>query len=219
MRLTLPSTDAVLEKTLKSKLRSQIRKANEYSLRSPGDITICSMTSIESSLATCAIWELPSSVDDCLNRFSMPLAKRPSYVWFDDPAKQSPRHCSFIKTASPKSPVPVASENSISRTPTFGCIDISWGAPSSVVITSSILVEAAKVVEPIDSKSKGGAQPHPAMWQYYVRSGSVDDMRPDSPNKQRLIQAWKRLPVFVTRCWAPRSSVHPLKQFAPIAPA
>lgn len=53
-------------------------------------------------------------------------------------------------------------------------------------------------------KKQWGAAPHPAQWQYYVRSGSVSDMRPDSPRNRRLIRIWQRLPVGLTRWIGPR---------------
>ncbi len=49
-------------------------------------------------------------------------------------------------------------------------------------------------------KQQWGAQPHPAVWQYYLRRGSINDMRPDNPRHQRRIQIWRRLP-----CWLARS--------------
>ena len=52
-------------------------------------------------------------------------------------------------------------------------------------------------------KAQWGAQPHPAVWQYYVRHGSPEEMRPDSEGKQRLIKIWQRLPVFLTRWIGP----------------
>jgi serine/alanine adding enzyme len=52
-------------------------------------------------------------------------------------------------------------------------------------------------------KSQWGAQPHPAVWQYYVRQGSAADMRPDNPKLQRRIRIWQRLPVWVTRLAGP----------------
>lgn len=52
-------------------------------------------------------------------------------------------------------------------------------------------------------KQQWGAEPHPAHWQYYLREGAVDDMRPDSGNKKKLIELWKRLPVWVTRILGP----------------
>jgi serine/alanine adding enzyme len=52
-------------------------------------------------------------------------------------------------------------------------------------------------------KAQWGAEPYPAVWQYYVRQGSVGDMRPDNPKLQRRIAMWKRLPVWLTRLAGP----------------
>ena len=52
-------------------------------------------------------------------------------------------------------------------------------------------------------KEQWGAKPFPAVWQYYVRSGDPSDMRPDSPGKQRLIQAWQKLPLWLTKILGP----------------
>ena len=52
-------------------------------------------------------------------------------------------------------------------------------------------------------KEQWGAVAHPAVWQYYVRRGNPADMRPDSPNKQRLIKVWQRLPVWLTKMVGP----------------
>ncbi len=52
-------------------------------------------------------------------------------------------------------------------------------------------------------KAQWGAQPHPAVWQYYVRQGSVGEMRPDNPKLQRRIAVWKKLPVWLTRLAGP----------------
>ncbi len=52
-------------------------------------------------------------------------------------------------------------------------------------------------------KAQWGAVPHPAVWQYYVRQGSAEDMRPDSGGKQRLVSLWQRLPVSVSRMIGP----------------
>jgi FemAB-related protein (PEP-CTERM system-associated) len=53
-------------------------------------------------------------------------------------------------------------------------------------------------------KKQWGAEPHPAVWQYYLRAGQVGDMRPDNPRYQRFIRLWQRLPVPVTRWLGPR---------------
>lgn len=52
-------------------------------------------------------------------------------------------------------------------------------------------------------KAQWGAVPHPAVWQYYVRKGSIDDLRPDNPKQQRRIALWRRLPVWLTRLAGP----------------
>jgi FemAB-related protein (PEP-CTERM system-associated) len=52
-------------------------------------------------------------------------------------------------------------------------------------------------------KKQWGAVPHPATWQYHVRTGAVGEMRPDNPRYQRMIQMWQKLPVRVTRMIGP----------------
>lgn len=54
-----------------------------------------------------------------------------------------------------------------------------------------------------DFKKQWGAVDHPAVWQYYVREGTVSDLRPDGGKYDRFIQLWKRLPVAVTRWIGP----------------
>jgi len=52
-------------------------------------------------------------------------------------------------------------------------------------------------------KKQWGAEPEPATWQYYVRHGSTSEMRPDNPKYQRMIRAWQRLPLWLTRLLGP----------------
>ena len=52
-------------------------------------------------------------------------------------------------------------------------------------------------------KKQWGALPYPAVWQYYVRQGNPEDLRPDSEGNQRLIRIWQRLPVWLTRLMGP----------------
>lgn len=52
-------------------------------------------------------------------------------------------------------------------------------------------------------KKQWGARPHPAEWQYYVRSGTAGDLRPDHPGYRGLIRLWQRLPVGLTRLIGP----------------
>ncbi|MCI0682567.1 MAG: FemAB family PEP-CTERM system-associated protein [Gemmataceae bacterium] len=52
-------------------------------------------------------------------------------------------------------------------------------------------------------KEQWGALPAPATWQYYLRQGTVGDMRPEHPRYQRLVRIWQRLPLAVTRLIGP----------------
>ncbi len=52
-------------------------------------------------------------------------------------------------------------------------------------------------------KKQWGAEPEPAVWQYYVRKGSPGEMRPDHPQYQRMIRIWQKLPVQLTRWIGP----------------
>jgi FemAB-related protein (PEP-CTERM system-associated) len=52
-------------------------------------------------------------------------------------------------------------------------------------------------------KKQWGATPAGAEWQYYLRSGSLGDARPDNPRYGRLIRLWRRLPVALTRLIGP----------------
>lgn len=52
-------------------------------------------------------------------------------------------------------------------------------------------------------KKQWGAQPQPTLWQYYLRQGTLDSARPDNPKYRRKIQAWQKLPVWITRIIGP----------------
>lgn len=52
-------------------------------------------------------------------------------------------------------------------------------------------------------KKQWGAEPTPAVWQYYLRQGDVASMRPDSSRNQKLIRIWQRLPLWLTRQLGP----------------
>lgn len=52
-------------------------------------------------------------------------------------------------------------------------------------------------------KMQWGAEPHPAVWQFHLRHGSLEATRPESDRNQRLIRLWRRLPVGLTRLVGP----------------
>lgn len=52
-------------------------------------------------------------------------------------------------------------------------------------------------------KTQWGAEPSPSTWQYHVRRGDVGASRPTHPRSFRRIQAWQKLPVWLTRLLGP----------------
>lgn len=52
-------------------------------------------------------------------------------------------------------------------------------------------------------KKQWGAEPSPSIWQYYLRRGSIGDMRPDNAKFGLAIRAWRQLPVWFTRLIGP----------------
>jgi FemAB-related protein (PEP-CTERM system-associated) len=52
-------------------------------------------------------------------------------------------------------------------------------------------------------KKQWGAEPSPSDWQYHVRIGTTNAVRPDNPRFQRLIRIWQRLPLWLTRLLGP----------------
>jgi len=52
-------------------------------------------------------------------------------------------------------------------------------------------------------KKQWGAAPCLAEWQYHVRTGAIDHVRPDNPKYKWKIAIWRKLPVAVTRRLGP----------------
>ena len=52
-------------------------------------------------------------------------------------------------------------------------------------------------------KKKWGTEPKATAWQYYVLQGNATDLRPENPKFKFAIEAWKRLPLSVTKAIGP----------------
>jgi len=52
-------------------------------------------------------------------------------------------------------------------------------------------------------KKQWGAQPAEAVWQYYLRRGTIGQMRPESGRFSLAIRLWRRLPVWLSRLLGP----------------
>jgi FemAB-related protein (PEP-CTERM system-associated) len=52
-------------------------------------------------------------------------------------------------------------------------------------------------------KKQWGALERPTVWQYHLRRGDMNAMRPDNPGNQRKVEMWKKLPLWLTRVAGP----------------
>jgi serine/alanine adding enzyme len=52
-------------------------------------------------------------------------------------------------------------------------------------------------------KRQWGAEPSPSVWQYYLRHGTIGDLRPDNSKFGLAIRAWKQLPLCVANLLGP----------------
>ncbi|KAA1261014.1 FemAB family protein [Rubripirellula obstinata] len=203
MRLDLPATDEDLERMLKSKVRSQIRKSNEHHL------------SVE--------FGKMELVDDFHNVFARNMRDLGTPVFskklfqsiinhFADDAefcvvRQSGRTIAsglLIHTDGCTEVPSASSLRSFNRTNANMLMyrsllrrAIERGSQTFDFGRSSVGSGTYKF------KSQWGAGPHAACWQYYVRKGDPNDMRPDAGGKQRLVKIWQRLPVWLTKTIGP----------------
>ena len=52
-------------------------------------------------------------------------------------------------------------------------------------------------------KAQWGAEEFPAVWQHFVREGDATDMRPNSGKYDLMIRTWQKLPVWLTKVVGP----------------
>lgn len=52
-------------------------------------------------------------------------------------------------------------------------------------------------------KKQWGSQEYPAVWQYFSRKGDVGDARPNSGKYDKMIATWQKLPVWLTKLIGP----------------
>lgn len=250
MRLPLPATDELLDKSFKSKLRSQVRKAGQFDHH--------------------VVWGGAELLDDFYDVFAVnmrdlgtPVFSKQLFAEVLQAFGGDAELCVVYQPAekplsvTPKPLSPAAGERGLSGTArpslTLDALGVKGKDAGARVkglraVAGALLVHADGVTEvPSASclrsanptganmwmyrhllrhaiergshtfdfgrssagsgtykfKAQWGAQPHPAVWQYYVRKGSVEAMRPDAAGNQRLIRVWQKLPVWLTRCIGP----------------
>ena len=203
MRLPLPDSADALLKSFKSKHRSQIRKSDDYDLavefggaellddfyhvfaRNMRDL---GTPVFSRRLFSCILREFHGDAELCVVR-----------------KNRQPIASGILVHAHRVTEVPSASSlREFNRT--NANMLMYWHLLQRAIERGSKSFDFGRSSEDSGTykfKAQWGAQPHPAVWQYYVRKGSPDQMRPDAGGKQRLVQVWQKLPVWLTRWIGP----------------
>ena len=203
MRLQLPGTDELLNKSFKSKLRSQVKKSTTYG----HDV----------------IWGREELLRDFHQVFSInmrdlgtPVFSRGLFASILEQFGDDAEFCVVKNDSQAVAAALLVHSDGVTEVPSASCLR-DWNRTAAnmfmyrqllrrAVERGSDLFDFGRSSEGSGTykfKAQWGAEPHPAVWQYYVREGSVDAMRPDSDSNQRLIKAWQKLPVWLTRLMGP----------------
>ncbi|QDV43201.1 FemAB family protein [Stieleria neptunia] len=203
LRLPLPETDEALDKSFKSKLRSQVRKSGTYDstvhfggqelLAEFYDVFAHNMRDLgtpvfSKKLFSSILKHFDGDAELCVVRNEgKPIAGGlivHSRGVTEVPSASSLRE--FNRTGANM----LMYRHLLQRAIEKGSHTFDFGRSSEDAGTYKF-------------KAQWGAKPHPATWQYYVRKGDPNQMRPDAGGKKRLVQAWQKLPVWLTKLIGP----------------
>lgn len=203
MRLALPKSADVMLKSFKSKHRSQIKKSGDYQL------------AVEFGGV-----ELLDAFYDVFSRnmrdLGTPVFSRKLFSCILKEFQQDAELCVVRKDRQPIAAGILVHAHGVTEVPSASSLRefnrtnanmlMYWYLLKRAIERGSTTFDFGRSSEGSGTykfKAQWGAEPSPAIWQYYVRKGSPEEMRPDSEGKQRLVQLWQRLPVWFTRSIGP----------------
>lgn len=208
MRLALPSSPDELMASFKSKLRSQVKKANEnpfevqfggeelladfykvfaHNMRDLGT-PVYSKNLFREILSSFASSNTGSKAELCVVRLN-----------------RQPISGALLVHHAHRTEVPSASALR-EFNPTNVNMWMYWQLLQRAIEQGSVEFDFGRSTLGAGTykfKEQWGAKPSPAVWQYYVRKGDPAQMRPDSSKNQRLVEIWKKMPVWLTRIVGP----------------
>ena len=204
MRLQLPETSELLWDSLKSKLRSQVRKP----LNNP-DLTVH--------------WgqhELLDEFYDIFTRNMRDLGTPPfSRQLFESMLNEFPDAAEFCCVRLSGQPVAsglLIHGPGVTEVPSASSLRQFNSTSANMLMYWNLLTRAIERGQSVfdfgrSSKDAGtyrfkaqwGAEESPAVWQHYVRNGEANDMRPNSGKFDLMIRTWQKLPVWLTRLIGP----------------
>jgi len=208
MRLALPSSPDELMASFKSKLRSQVKKANE----NPFEVRFGGLELLEDFYGVFAhnMRDLGTPVysknlfRQILSSFAkMAVGSRAELCVVS--LEDRPISGALLVHHAKRTEVPSASALR-KFNPTNVNMWMYWQLLQRAIEQGSSEFDFGRSTAGAGTykfKEQWGAKPKQAVWQYYVRKGDPSDMRPDSPSKIRLVKVWKKLPLWLTRLVGP----------------
>jgi FemAB-related protein (PEP-CTERM system-associated) len=208
MRLALPASPELLMASFKSKLRSQIKKANEnpFEVRFGGEELLADFYKVFAhnmrDLGTPVYSK--NLFRETLRSFanSQGISKAELFVVR---LNHQPISGALLIHHAHRTEVPSASALR-KFNPTNVNMWMYWQLLQRAIEQGSVEFDFGRSTVGAGTykfKEQWGAKPSPAVWQYYVRNGDPSKMRPDSSKNQRLVEIWKKLPVWLTRIIGP----------------
>lgn len=203
LRLALPSTDEELERTFKSKLRSQIKKAGEHRL----EISFEGMTLLDEFYAVFA---------HNMRDLGTPVFSKELFRAIIQEFEGEAEFCAVKLQGRTIAGALLIHRDGTTEVPSASCLRAFNHTNANMFMYRHLLRRAIERKShtfdfgrssdgsgTYKFKTQWGANPFPACWQYYVRGGDPNEMRPDADGNQRLIQIWQRLPLWLTKCIGP----------------
>jgi len=204
MRLQLPPTKDALWNAFSPKVRNQIRKAESHSLHVEWGTT-------------------PQHLHAFYDVFSHNMRDLGTPVYplrlFQEIASQFPEQAEFCVVRHSKQPVAAAlllHGQGVTEVPSASSLRAFNSTNANMLMYWHLLQRSIERGQhtfdfgrssaessTFRFKKQWGAEPSPAVWQYYVRRGEIGAMRPDSNRNQKLIKLWRHLPLWLTRTLGP----------------
>lgn len=203
LRLKLPKTPDVLLASLKSKVRSQVKKSRQSGLT----VHFGGQELLIDFYDVFAI---------NMRDLGTPVFSRQLFKQILDSFGNDAELCIVRSDGRPAAAALLVHAGNLTEIPSASCLRkfnrmnanmfMYWNLLERAIERGSRTFDfgrSSKGSGTFKFKAQWGAEPHQAVWQYYVRKGNPEDMRPDSDGKQRLVQVWQKLPVWLTKLIGP----------------
>jgi len=203
MRLALPATEEQLWNGFKSKLRSQIRSGEKHGFA--------------------VNWGGEGLLEDFYSAFSRnmrdlgtPVFPKRLFASVLSRFGSAAELCVLRLEQAPVAAALLIHGNGVTEVPSASSLRKYNNTNANMVMYWQLLKRAVERGQhtfdfgrsTLDSntykfKKQWGAEPSPSVWQYYVRRGTIGDMRPESAKFRLAIRAWQRLPLPIANWLGP----------------